>query len=643
MGSSKAEEKKKLKDLDPTIRKKTTGRLLRYLFRYRFRMMAGILFSLLASFSNLFSISAFIPIFNALGETGPVRVFDLGKEEVQRLEGFRNGEDLPVYEIAMAEWTGFKMAANDWASEKSIRDVVFSISGIILPLYFLKLIFVTLTAYFIGTTGYLAVRDLREELYLKLQELGLESFSNERTGILMSRVVNDVELIGRSLSMELTDSLNNVFYVITHFILLALISLKMLLITFVIVPLVSSPMGKITRLIKRIANDQQERLAEMGAHVQEIISGIRVIRAFSMESFEAGRFTVINDRLFGNTFRLHFNHQVGPALTEFIATAIVLVFLSWGAYAIADGSLSRGMFFAFFFTLMFVMRPLKQLSVLANLISTAVAAAVRVFDLLDVQTPVKEKENAIPFQGLKEKVELRHVTFQYPGADRPALQDIQLEIPVGKTVSIVGSSGAGKSTLVDMLPRFYDVDQGEILFDGIPVGDFKLKDLRRSFGIVTQNIFLFNATIRENIAYGRSDVDEETLMHAAIAANAHDFIMELPSGYDTMVGERGVMLSGGQRQRLAIARSLLRDPEILIFDEATSALDNESEKLVQEAMERLTTGRTVLVIAHRLSTIYKSDMILVMDQGRIVERGTHQELLTRSQIYKKLYEMQFAE
>ena len=637
--------RKKIEDgLDPEERRRTLRRLGGYLLRYRTRLLLGITFSLFASFSNLFSISAFIPIFNALGESGGVvRVFDMGGEELDRHDRFIHGEEMPFYEEWMARWTGFKRMANDWSSGKSIREVIFLISGLILPLYFLKLIFVTLTIYFIGTTGYLAVRDLREDLYRKIHTLGLDFFSRERTGIIMSRVINDVELIGRSLSMELTDSLNNVFYVVTHFILLALISLKMLMITFVIVPLVSSPMSKITKVIRRAATQQQETLAELGAHVQEVISGIRVIRAFSMEKFESSRFEKVNHHLFNSTFRLHYNHQVGPALTEFIATGVVLGFLSWGATSIADGELSRGMFFAFFFTLIFIMRPLKQLSVLANLTSTSVAAAARIFQLLETETIVRDRGDALPFRGIEKGIRFEGVSFTYPGSDRPALQRIDLEIPAGKTYSIVGSSGAGKSTLADLLPRFYDVTEGRILVDDVDLRDYRLKELRTSFGIVTQNIFLFNASVRENIAYGRNDVPLEKVIEVARAANAHEFIESLPDGYETGVGERGVMLSGGQRQRLAIARALLRNPSILIFDEATSALDNESEKLVQEAMDRLRQGRTVLVIAHRLSTVYRSDQILVMEDGQILDRGTHSELLKTSAVYQKLYEMQFAE
>jgi ABC-type multidrug transport system fused ATPase/permease subunit len=289
------------------------------------------------------------------------------------------------------------------------------------------------------------------------------------------------------------------------------------------------------------------------------------------------------------------------------------------------------------------MRPLNQISVGINLYSSALAAADRIFEMIDMPAGVSEKENPKPFDRFKQSIEIRDLSFRYPGNERWALEDINLSVKNGMSISLVGSSGAGKSTLMDMMMRFYDPDQGCIIIDGIDIRDMSINDLRRSIGMVTQNIFLFNATVRDNIAYGRRDIPESKIMEIAKAANAHDFILKLPEGYDTQIGERGVMLSGGQKQRIAIARALLLDPPILIFDEATSSLDNESEMLVRQAMDRLLAGRTVFIIAHRLSSVYNSDLILVLDGGRIAERGTHRELITHGGIYKKLFDMQFSE
>ncbi len=618
------------------------SRLLRYMLRYRLRVSLGVAFSLLASIANLFSITAFIPVFDSLGEAEHIQIFNVGNEEREVYQKYTGGEPVRFYEKLSAEWTGLRLQANAMTEGYTPREVILMISAAILPLYFLKLLSVTLGIFFIGTAGLLAVRDIREDLYIKMNLLGMDYFYREKTGMIMSRIINDAELIGRSLSTEFSESVTNVFYIVTHILLLALIDWKMLLATLLLVPIVSMPMGKIARKIRSITNHQQEWLAQMGGHVQEIISGIRVIRAFSMERFEKTRFKKINENLYRNTFDQHYIYQVGPAVTEFLATAIVLGFLTWGAYSIAGGELRRGLFFAFFVTLVFIMRPLKQISVMTNLYHTAVAAAERIFQILDLPPGSEEDPDPRPFKTVHKNIAFKHVGFRYPSSDHAALSDIDLEVKAGTTIAFVGSSGAGKSTLMDLIPRFYDVTEGSLEIDGLDIRRYNLKQLRRNIGVVTQNIFLFNATILENISYGRDDFSYEQILEAARAANAHEFIELLPQGYQTPVGERGVMLSGGQRQRIAIARSLLHDPPILIFDEATSNLDNESEMLIQQAMERLSKGRTVFIIAHRLSTIYRADTIAVMESGRIVEMGNHTELLEKESRYKKLYELQFS-
>ncbi len=619
----------------------TLLRLLGYGLRYRWSVFFGVLFSLLVSISNLFSLTMLVPVFNSLGATGPVQLFEIGASGNQALAAYRNDEDIPIYETVNAVWTGWKVSANESVAGKSSREVIFLLCLLILPVYFLKLLFVTLAIWFIGTAGLQAVRDLRFELYQKTQTLGMDYFSQKRTGFVMSRVINDVQLIARSLSIEFNDSLINIFYVVTHLLFLAFVSWEMIIVIFVIIPIFVAPINRFAEKIRKAAMGQQERLAEMGAHMQEVISGIRVIRAFSMENFERGRFDQVNQRLYRNTFRGHYFHQVGPAITEFIATVIVLGFLAWGAYTIANGKLDKGLFFAIFFVLVFIMRPIKQISVMLNIVNNMLVAGERVFEMLDTPVPLAERPGARPFQALEEGIEFQNVGFRYPGTGEDVLRNIDLSIRPGQTLALVGSSGAGKSTLVDLLPRMYDVSSGALLLDGVDVRDYTLGSLRRGIGIVSQNIFLFNATVRENIAYGRDEIPMEKIQAVARAANAHDFIQQLEQGYETPIGERGVMLSGGQRQRIAIARALLLDPPVLIFDEATSALDNESEQLVQLAIERLLKGRTVIIIAHRLSTVFGADRIVVLDRGRIVEQGTHQELLEGGQVYKKLYEMQF--
>ena len=630
-------------------RRRLIRRLFGYVWRYWFRISAGIVLSLLVSLTNLFSLTGFVPIFNALGESGPVQIFTIGGAEKSRYEKYRRGQPLVFYERLSARISGWKMESNSFFEHRSSAETILLLCAVLLPMYVIKIICIIGALFFVGTAGLMAVRDLRMELFAKLNEVGMDFFTEQRTGFIMSRVINDVELVGRSISSEFNDALINLFYIVTHVALLAAISWKMLFITVFIVPILMTPVSRFAGRVRRAARGQQDRLADLGSHVQEIISGIRVIRAFSMEAFERRRFGDTNNELYQNTFRGHYYHQVGPAITEFVSTLVVIGFLVWGAHEIVlaqqtpGTGLSRGLFFAFFFTLIFIMRPLKQVSIMYNLLANAAVAAARIFDLIDREPLIREAPAAVPFSGVGRELRYRSVSFGYPGAAKTALEEVDVTVQRGQTVSLVGSSGAGKSTFVDLLMRFYDPVSGSIEVDGIDLRDFRVRDLRTSIGIVTQSIFLFNASVRENIAYGRPDVSQERVEESARMANAHDFIMELPQGYETPLGERGVMLSGGQRQRIAIARALLRDPPILVFDEATSALDNESEKLVQEAMEKLLANRTVFIIAHRLSTVVHSDMILVLDEGRIVERGTHAELLDNGKTYRKLYEMQFAE
>lgn len=618
-------------------------RLLKYLARYRWRLIAGAVLALIVSLANLFSLTAFVPIFNAMGGEGQPSIFDIGGAERTNHQRWSQGEALDRADSLRAQITDWKLSANARFEGKSSRETIITLCLIVLPVYLLKVLCVTAAVYMTGTAGLMAVRDLRLELYGKLTTLGMETFSQERTGILMSRVVNDVELIAKSLSVEFNEALVDLFYIITCITALAYIDWQLLLITLIGVPILTAPVTRFAARIRKAARGQQDRLAELGGHIQEVISGIRVIRAFSMENFERGRFRQINQKLYENTFRGHYYHQVGPALTELTATFVVLGFLAWGAWKISMGSLNKGQFIGFFIILIFVMGPIKQISVLNNLLSTALIAASRVFELLDRSPAVSTPLTAQTFAGVRDRIEFQKVSFQYPGTDRFALQEVSFVAPRGAAIALVGPSGAGKSTMMDLLPRFFDPDSGAILIDGVDLRELDLKQLRTRIGLVSQEVFLFHASIRENIAYGRAAATEEEVRAAARAANADDFIVKLPQGYETLVGERGVMLSGGQRQRIAIARALIQDPPILVLDEATSNLDNESELLVQQAIERLQQGRTTFVVAHRLSTIFRCDEILVLEQGRIVQRGKHEALLAESGPYRRLYEMQFAE
>lgn len=666
------------------------GRLLRYVLHYPYRVGGGILLATIVSLSNLLSLTSFVPIFNTMGKETNPEIFDLSINDYMRATCYhkRTGIHLePNYRLEIDAYiqklnleaartsfcedydlppvqhgtelcacygtdtstrfrtklTAFKFSTNSQVKDKSPGQAILYICSILLPVYLLKMIGLIGAVYCMGTAGLSAVRDLRKELYDQLNRLGLDFFGKEKTGEIMSRISNDAEIVGRTLSVEFNESLVNIFYIITHLPVLIIINWQLFLITLIIGPLVIGPVSNFAVKIRKAFTNQQQRLAELSGHIQEIMSGIRVIRAFGMENFELKRFQGINERLYQNTFKGHYYHQVGPAITDLMAGMVVIGFLAYGSYAMTEGEMNKGTFMTFFFVLLFVMRPIKQISVMTNLLSAATAAGARIFEILDLKTEVVEKRNAKDFNDLQNAICYKNVSYRYADTNADALSNININIPRGATVALVGASGAGKSTMMDLLPRFYDVSTGSITLDGTDIRDIKLKDLRTAIGIVGQDVFLFNASIRENIAYGRADIADSEIQTAARNANAHEFIQNLPEKYDTAIGERGVMLSGGQRQRIAIARALLLDPPILILDEATSNLDNESEKLVQEALDRLLTGRTVFVIAHRLSTIYRSDTILVLDRARIVEKGTHQELLEVGGVYKKLYDMQFSE
>ncbi|RHX82461.1 ABC transporter permease [Leptospira yasudae] len=607
-------------------------------------MISGIVLSFLVSVLNGASLTSLIPIFDSLG-TGEKTNFEISltkkdKALIQRYEEKDSFTSVESIELRLAHW---KVQLNSSLKKMSHDELVLLFCFIVFPVYLLKLIFLAAAVYCINSAGYLAIRDLRAELYAKAQTLPLNHFVQEKTGILMSRIINDVEVLGKLISSDLKDAITDFFYIVTHLLLLLYLSWKMFLAVFIIVPIVMGPVSAFADKIRRATRNQQERLSSLNGHLQEVISGIRVIRAFSMEKVEAKRFWEFNQDLSDKTFKGHFYHQVGPSLTELFSSIVAVIFLSFGAYLMEDGTFSRGMFMAFFLTLIFLMRPFKQMSMLANSIQSAISAGDRVFELLDQETDVRNPANPKFLKRIEKGISFNNVTFTYPGSKNPAIQEINLEIPKGETIALVGASGAGKSTLVDLVPRLIDPQEGSITIDGIDLREMDLSNLRKRIGIVSQQVFLFNGTIRENICYGNSNVSEDRLHAACEQAFAMDFILSMEEGFDTIVGERGVMLSGGQRQRIAIARALLLDPEILILDEATSALDTESERLVQEALESLYKNRTVIIIAHRLSTVQIANRIFTMENGRIVESGTHAELIQLDGKYKKLYDIQFVE
>ncbi|WCL50396.1 ABC transporter ATP-binding protein [Leptospira sp. GIMC2001] len=618
-------------------------RLLGYVGQYKYRLIFGIFLSFLVSVFNGASLTTLIPIFDSLGSGENYKFqFTITKKDQANLLKWKNSEPM----ARLQEWETYisrtKLQLNEKFASMTTDELVFLFCMIVFPIYLAKLICLAGTVYFINSAGLLAVRDIRHDLYKKMQLLPMNYFVQEKTGILMSRIINDVETMGKIISIDMKDAINDFFYIITHLLILFFLSWKLTLIVFFVIPILMGPVGLLADKIRRATKNQQERLSSLNGDLQEVISGIRVIRAFSREDVESKRFFQVNDDLNKKTFRGHFYHQVGPTITDFAGALLTVIFLGIGAYLMEENGFSRGVFLAFFITLIFLMRPLKQMSILVNLAQASLAAGGRVFDIMDEKIDIVEVKNPKKIDRLQDSIEFRDVYYHYPNAEQPALRGLNLKIRKEETIALVGQSGAGKSTLVDLIPRLIDPGSGQILMDGIDLRELDIHNLRKRIGIVSQNVFLFNGTIRENIMYGSMDASESQLKDACDKAFATEFIEAFEQGFDTIVGERGVMLSGGQKQRISIARALLLDPEILILDEATSALDTESERLIQVAFQTLYKNRTVIIIAHRLSTVKIANTIYYMENGQILESGSHDSLLEQDSYYKKLYELEFA-
>lgn len=509
----------------------------------------------------------------------------------------------------------------------------------IIILFFLKGLFDYGQTYLMNYVGLKIVSDMREKLYNHIQNLSLSFFTQTPTGVLISRITNDVNLIQGSVSNALTGLIKDTF---TIFALTGVVfyrNWKLAIIACLIFPLAIIPIKEFGKRLRKFSRKSQQRMGSLTSFLHETIVGNRIVKAFNMEDYERKRFALENEKFFKTVLKRVKIRAISHPIMELLGGIGVAAIIWVGGYSVIRGDSTPGTFFSFLTALLMLYAPIRDLSKVNLEVQEGLAAAIRVYEILDTKPDIKEDEDAVILPPISKGIEFRNVTFKY--GKETVLDNISLYVPVGEIIAIVGMSGAGKTSLVNLLPRFYDVEQGQILIDGIDIRKVTLKSLRDQIGLVTQQTILFNDTVRNNISYGSPKRSEEEIIEAAKAANAHEFIQRLPNGYDTIIGEQGVRLSGGERQRISIARALLKDAPILILDEATSSLDSESEHEVQNALVRLMKGRTVFVIAHRLSTIRNANRIIVLSGGKIVEQGTHDELMALNGEYRRLYELQF--
>lgn len=603
-------------------------RFIPYLLPYKRQAFLNVFFNILYSLFSALSFVALIPMLDVLfGKAQPIT-------EAPVYSG--NLLDLGSYGKA---YLNYKVGA--LAGENTIWALAIVIA-LVLSLFLLKNLFSYLASFFITYLRNGVLKDLRNNLYKKIVNQPIAFFSDQRKGDIMSRMIGDVNEVQNSMLSALESFIREPLTIIFSILVMLGISVKLTLFTFIFIPIAAAVISKIGKSLKKNSIAVQQEQGRFLSLIEETIGGLRVIKAFNAESIFSKRFAD-SSQTFNRLSNKVMNRQnLGSPMSEFLGILMIAVLLWFGgSLVLVDKTLEGTQFIAFMGLAYNILTPAKAISKASYDMRRGNAAAERILEILDYDNPIKERENPVVIKDFTTAITLNNVTFAY--AEQPVLTNFSLEVPKGKTVALVGQSGSGKSTIANLITRFYDVNQGAILIDGVDVKDMQTASLRKLIGVVSQDSILFNDTIKNNLLIGKPDATDEELITATKIANAYEFINDLPEGFETNIGDAGSKLSGGQKQRLSIARAVLKNPPIMVLDEATSALDTESERLVQNALENMMKHRTSIVIAHRLSTIQNADLIVVMQKGRIVEQGTHTELIQKNGMYKRLVEMQTIE